>query len=64
MLKVKYTPKGVFVVNEANNLYVAVYDDPQELQKLIDKLQEAKMSLVEHLARSAEEGQQQLWEQV
>lgn len=64
MLKVKYTPKGVWLVNEANKLYVAVYDDPKQLQELIDQLQEAKMNLVEHQARSVEENQQTLWESI
>lgn len=63
MLSVKSTPKGVFLVNDANNLYVAVYENPKQLQELIDKLQEAKVRLVEHQARSAEEGNM-VWESV
>lgn len=65
MIKVTLTPKGVFisrVVNEME-LFVDVYDDPKQLQVLIEQLQEAKLSLAEHLARSAEEGNN-LWESV
>lgn len=63
MIKVKYTPKGVLLISEAVE-GVMLCDDPKELQKLIDKLQEAKANLVECQARIKEEGQQQLWEGV
>lgn len=59
MIKVKYTPKGVLIKGP-----ITIIDDPKKLQDLIDKLQEAKVSLVEHLERSAEEGQNEIWESV
>lgn len=41
---------------------VILCNDPVEIQKVIDKLQEAKAYLVESQARLKEEGHQHLWE--
>lgn len=69
MIDVKFTPKGVLVkmskpVADGYLYEQVILTDPQELEKLINQLQEAKVTLVEHQARLSEEGQSQLWESV
>ena len=69
MIDVKFTPKGVIVKISKQAPHGILYEQiilakPQAIEKLIEQLQEAKVCLVEHQARSAEEGQHQLWESI
>lgn len=57
-MKVKLTPSGVIVSVEA------VFTDSAKIQELINQLTQAKEQLIEHQARTSEEGKSELWESV
>ena len=66
-IKVKQTPYGVQVyitdiLGETRTNFLL--KTPSEIDNLIAGLQEARIILAESQARLAEEGQQQLWENV
>lgn len=61
IIDVKYSSDGVMLISNMIE-GVILCNDPSEIQKIIDKLQEAKAYLVESQARLKEESRQHLWE--